>query len=421
MTIRFSDALRAAIQLIQARQAELSGNIVLVRDLQGRIRLMLEQSEQSHPPSYWKTLETEFQATVGAYAPPPGQVILHREGMFSPAAVFETPDLRPVAPKISILDRTLIGADWLRAPIVDKHPIVPRATFFGMKGGVGRSTTLGLWARRLAQQGRKVLVVDLDLESPGVSSSLLPLDAQPAFGVVDWFVEDGVGQADAELLHSMANSSPMAAGTSGEIRVVPAAGTSGHLLDKLARTYAASFGERLAGMLDALEEQEEPDIVLIDSRAGLHDIAAITVTRLHAWSFLFAVNTPQTWQGYRHLFQAWHGRSRFVKSFRDHLQFVAALVPETGTDNYIDSTRRHAYELFLETLYDEAGKGDLDAFNFDLRDEEAPHYACPIRWRREFQTFSPDAPDTLNDAQIEAAYGEFFARAEQLVLGVNTP
>jgi hypothetical protein len=73
--------------------------------------------------------------------------------------------------------------------------------------------------------------------------------------------------------------------------------------------------------------------------------------------------------------------------------------------------------LFLDTLYDQAEQGELDAFNFDLTDEEAPHYACPIRWRREFQTFAPGLADAINDTQVEATYGEFFTRAEQLVLG----
>jgi hypothetical protein len=421
MTVRFSEALGEAVRWVQSRQPDLGERVVLVRDLQGRIRLILEKSESALTPEQWAALEAEFRERTGAFAPPPGQVLLHREEMLAPAAVFEAPDLRPLTSGVCVLDRTLVGADWLRPPLPDAGPVVPRATFYGMKGGVGRSTALGLWARRLAQQDRKVLVIDLDLESPGVSSSLLPIDARPTFGVVDWFVEDGVGQADAELLYAMIGTSPLAAGTGGEIRVVPAVGSAGDLLDKLSRAYTVSFGERLARMIDALEAQERPEIVLIDSRAGLHDIAAVTVTRLNAWSFLFAVDTPQTWEGYGHLFEAWRDKSGSVESFRERLQFVAALVPETGADAYLESARLKAYELFLDTLYEEAGAGEFDTFNFDLRDKQAPHFACPIRWRREFQTFSPGAADAINDTQVEAAYGEFFSRAEQLVLGVNTP
>ena len=41
-----------------------------------------------------------------------------------------------------------------------------------------------------------MLVVDLDLESPGVSSAALAAADPPDFGVVDWFVEDLVEQGD---------------------------------------------------------------------------------------------------------------------------------------------------------------------------------------------------------------------------------
>lgn len=59
-------------------------------------------------------------------------------------------------------------------------------------------------AIRLAQQGKRVLVVDGDFESPGVSSSLLPVgDGQPTYGVVDWLTAEALG-ADPSLLERMA-------------------------------------------------------------------------------------------------------------------------------------------------------------------------------------------------------------------------
>jgi Mrp family chromosome partitioning ATPase len=57
--------------------------------------------------------------------------------------------------------------------------------FFSIKGGVGRSTALAATAWRLAQAGKRILVLDLDLESPGLSSSLLSPDRQPVYGITD--------------------------------------------------------------------------------------------------------------------------------------------------------------------------------------------------------------------------------------------
>lgn len=44
-------------------------------------------------------------------------------------------------------------------------------SFYSYKGGVGRSTVLANLACRQAMQGRKVLIIDLDLERPGQHSS----------------------------------------------------------------------------------------------------------------------------------------------------------------------------------------------------------------------------------------------------------
>ena len=47
-------------------------------------------------------------------------------------------------------------------------PIV--ATFYSLRGGVGRSTALAYTARIIARRGRTVLCVDMDLEAPGLAA-----------------------------------------------------------------------------------------------------------------------------------------------------------------------------------------------------------------------------------------------------------
>ena len=98
-----------------------------------------------------------------------------------------------------------LGRDWIPRDSGGEKNNLPTIAFFGAKGGVGRSTALSVVARRLAEKGERVMVLDLDLESPGVSSLLLPLEARTRFGVVDWLVESGVGQADGDLLLAMSD------------------------------------------------------------------------------------------------------------------------------------------------------------------------------------------------------------------------
>ena len=57
-------------------------------------------------------------------------------------------------------------------------------TFYSYKGGVGRTLALANVASQLAQLGRRVIVVDLDLEAPGVPYKLRPTEPV-AGGVVD--------------------------------------------------------------------------------------------------------------------------------------------------------------------------------------------------------------------------------------------
>lgn len=409
--VRFDKALAEAIHFARAHLQELGGDVVIVRDLVGRIRLALSSS----PPNI-TSLSGELDSLIGAFSPGRPQLFLVKDEMISPHAVFDAPELRRISPGISLLERWVTGNDWLREPLPKSGRQPNRITFFGIKGGVGRSTSLVAIARHLAEAGSRVLVLDLDLESPGITASLLPEAARPSFGIVDWFVEEDVGQADDELLREIVSTSPLASGTAGEIRVVPAAGTTGSdsYVSKLARMYASTpgqgdFASRLDRLVKKLEASELPDWVLIDSRAGLHDIAAVAVTRLQATSLLFAIDTPQTWLAYRFLFATWQKDPTLVSRFRSGLRVVAGQVPETERESYLSRLRDHANALCVEYLYDEADPDSDSAFNFDLKDPDAPHSPVPVYWRRELQDWDPTAdPATVTSAQIEGAFGELF-------------
>ncbi len=225
--IRFNEALDNAIKLLQAYWPEFGEQVILVRDLYGRIRVVLEndpeteQIKQAH-----SAFAREFQTKLGAFGPQ-DQVILYGNQLYDRDAVYNSPDRRLLIQDqqkcLFLIDRQLIGQDWNRLPLTRQLQI-RRITFFGLKGGVGRSTALAVWAWHLARVGKKVLVFDLDLESPGLSSTLLPIARYPDFGLVDWFVEDAVGQADDTLRRNMVASSPLSNTSIGEIRVVPAWG-----------------------------------------------------------------------------------------------------------------------------------------------------------------------------------------------------
>lgn len=417
--VLFNDALDRALEVVRALGISLAQEVTLVRDLRGRIRAVLPSRPASS--EQLTAFESSLSLTLDAYGFGSGRAVLFADELSESGSLFNERRLLVAEDGLSIylLDRQIIGQDWMRGTMSRKTSN-PRVTFYGVKGGVGRSTALVNWAWHLAEQGKKVLVFDLDLESPGVSSSLLPASHFPDFGVVDWFVEDGVGQA-AVIESEMLGTSPLAQALSGDIRVVPAYGRkTGGYLPKLARCYSEfsgnasiSWAERLQNLVERQEEMLNPDVVILDSRAGLHDIAAVLATRMDADTLLFAIDSPQTWTGYSLLFTHWHNHPQ-VKSFRERLQIIASMVPETGRDDYLQSFKEHAWDLFRDQLYDEAGPLAMDAFSFDLDDEAAPHGPVPIFWHRALQEFDPVVGGIDRKTAAEAL-GMFFEQADRLL------
>ncbi len=426
--VLFEKALDIALEKAQALVEVIDKEIVLVRDLRGRIRVVLPGYYKDFSKEQMEALDKfskELSRSLGAYGFPSDRAILYAVDLAQGEETLGSSDRRLIAEKdglkIWLLDRQIIGQDWMRAPL-QRETTNPRVTFFGIKGGVGRSTALVIWAWWLAKRGKTILILDLDLESPGVSSTLLPADYQPDYGIVDWFVEDGVGQAKA-VENKMIASSPLARDLPGEIKIVPAFGReTKDYLPKLARCYAdsggvgsSSWAERLQRMVQQIEKKEEPDLAILDSRAGLHDIAAVTVTRMDADAFLFAVDSTQTWSAYQFLFRHWRDHPQ-VRDFRQRIQIVAGMVPETERDQYLKRFRVNSWDLFREHLYDEADAESAGIFTFDVDSEEAPHFPLPIYWNRAIQEFNPlQNGSGIDERVMEAAMGTFMAEAERML------
>ncbi|MCK6527054.1 ParA family protein [Myxococcota bacterium] len=436
MTLRFHDALDVVLRFLEGH-AGLGDRRLVVRDLRGRIRVLIaDRDPATKGLSEARRIELERLAPVlhrdlGPWSPGEKSVLADASVLLSPEDVWKSRESVALDSKTRLLERTVLGQDWLLPPLPNAAPTPPRVVLFGLKGGVGRSTALAVLARHLAEAGEKrVLVIDVDLESPGVSRMLLAPGAHPAWGIVDWFVESAVGQGDS-VLDDLAGRSALGTGLAGEILVVPAAGRrTGPYIPKLARVYQGlhdgsddhGFGGRVAALVDGLERHLEPDVVLIDSRAGLHDIAAVSLTRLGATGLLFAVDTSQTWEGYRMLFEHWqrHAASRkdLIDRVREGLRMVAGHVPETGRDAYLARFREKAWSLFTQTLYDETHPDEEAPFNFDLDDPSAPHDPLRIYWSRAMQDWDPvDQPDAVPPEQVRGIFGAFLDEATALVLG----
>src|SRR6266516_2572082 len=62
-------------------------------------------------------------------------------------------------------------------------------SFYSFKGGVGRTMALVNVGAALAMAGQRVLLVDFDLEAPGLDTFNLPKTMEPAPGMVEFVSE----------------------------------------------------------------------------------------------------------------------------------------------------------------------------------------------------------------------------------------
>ena len=435
----FDEILSSLARLLQDQWSDVEPHLPLFIncDLNGRARIILdakhEPDEGDDCPATLQRLAASIHKRLIPHTTTPERIWLFGNDLDALRKLPQTFPLRDsedkVIPDVFVVDRLASEATWSSIKAPASHDERPRVAFYGMKGGVGRSTAVAVCAFALARAGQRVLVVDLDLESPGLSASLLPPNRQPAFGITDWLVEDLVNNGDA-ISDDLSALCPLSGASGGEIRVVPAHGREpGAYLSKLGRIWMPKFveggrrqvwSERLERLIRELEQKHQPDMVLMDSRAGIDEVASACITDLDASRiYLFALDSHQTWAGYRLLFQHWrhHG---VADQIRDRLQIVGALIPtwHDRVPETINALCEHAYDLFLKTLYDEApapseepdhaSRGGLDSvFSFDLKDRSAPHNPCRIPWNQNFaaiQSFH-DRLDGMDSRQVDVVYG----------------
>ena len=314
------------------------------------------------------------------------------------------------------VERLVTGSGWSS---LTSHPEsgARRFTLYSVKGGVGRSTTAAVLAWHLARNGQRVLVVDLDLESPGLSSAMLGAPQRPRFGVADWFVEDLVEQGD-HVIDTMTAAPTWVQDFEGDVRVVPAYGREpGEYLAKLGRVYMDTdepWARRLNRLISKLEDKHRPSIVLLESRSGLHDVAAATVTDLDAQVLLFALDSDSHWADYTILFRHWQEQD-VAAAIRERLSIVSALTPELGAEAYLQRFREHAWDLFRDYLYDEVPPSNdvSDPFSFGLVDDEAPHDPFVIHWTRGLAAGT--SLRNLERTTVRQAYEWFLERFDGLV------
>lgn len=170
-------------------------------------------------------------------------------------------------------------------------------TFYSYKGGVGRTLALVNCAFRLARQGKKVFILDFDLEAPGIDSfRSLHDDTRTNKGIVEYIDRFRTG-GEVEDVTEYVCEADSESTKPGKIWFMPAGRKDEAyqaLLSKLDWKY---FYQQQKGYLfvenlkATIESEYSPDYVLVDSRTGLTDVSGICTLQMpHLVVLLFSLN-----------------------------------------------------------------------------------------------------------------------------------
>lgn len=431
--VRYDNVLPEALATIVSHFGEgfFESNLIL-RDADGFVTVVVREE---YDEGKINQLASELDSKLGLYAARPS--VATPSDLCDPSLddkeqdKFELVEYGGDYLFVRYRERRIVGGDWVRniqLPIPGAPKVV---VFSSLKGGVGRTTALSVASMHLARAGKAVLAVDLDLEAPGIGGIFLKEDTLPEYGALDFYVEFGRTEIDAEFLAKV-QSEAYADESGGSFTIVPAAGKAcmnypQNVLGKISRAYlevvdesgdSLTFLDKTRALIARLCEHKKFDVVFIDARAGLNESTAATVQGLGADVLFFGVDTAQTWDGYRYFFShlARHKTEALdIADWRYKIKIVHAKA--VVYENSLEKFRDQAADLFGDYLYDEiegdeSAGGLTEAFGFDLNDVTAPHYAWPIFMAPEFYEYDPLNEDLKqNDpALIEPAFGKFLAK-----------
>jgi MinD-like ATPase involved in chromosome partitioning or flagellar assembly len=406
--LNFDTALTALLACCSATPGiEAAGRRVVVRGLNGQLRLVL--GAPAADEKALRKLGAALSASLGAALGPwfAGPVLTTADPGAAGGvarAVLEKgkawPDLGwpqalpaadPLAGGDTLIDTArwggvdahrAIGA-WLSAdalappwPLRDQTP--PIVAFYSFKGGVGRSSALLATALRAARRGARVLVVDLDLEAPGLAPLLLrPEDPPPAASVLDHQLSTAATGAAPEAPPVVQLNAPELT-KAGQLWLAPAGTVDGGYLQRLARLDAVSrlpgeaspLERALRDLLRQLKKAVDPQLVLLDCRTGLSDVAGVALMGLSHVEVLVGRPGRPDIDGLTLVAEA------LLRRPDRRWCTVVSMVQDLESPAGQFTVERHREQLWERFRDLPGGAG------FALHDAGAPHHAVALPWDR---------------------------------------
>ena len=219
-----------------------------------------------------------------------------------------------------------------------KTPLV--VTFYSFRGGVGRSTALGLVAGILAtEKKRRVVILDFDLEAPGISILLGPdihQFSQENYGVLDYLYQRFLSpEENFPPIESCIY--PVKLKARGELFLVPVGEYDEYYIHRLAeldRGTLQAFYRRennpVEQLIEDIKEQLNPDVILIDTCSGFNDTSAIALLDLADTGIICFSPTDQSFKGLSWVVKS--VRKQWEYQGKPDLRFVLTPIPPVAQE-----------------------------------------------------------------------------------------
>ncbi|MFM9952107.1 MAG: P-loop ATPase, Sll1717 family [Saprospiraceae bacterium] len=256
----------------------------------------------------------------------------------------------------------------------------PITCFYSFKGGLGRTTALVLTGIHLARKGKKVVLMDFDLEAPGLASifAYQVEDINKIKGIVDYLIDllSLKNQRNLLLLtdyYYTINQQDIVGSLGGEIILFPAGLVEGNenlYLTKLSKVDPLFTGNSqhfgIDVLLNHVNEELQPDHILIDTRTGLNELGGLFLSRYANTVFLFFFGNKQNMFGLETILPKLKAHDS-LKFYLVNSPVPSRTLGEEQRQYYLDKT----YSLFSEWYY------NAEEIPF-IEDETAPHFPIEI-------------------------------------------
>lgn len=313
--------------LREALRAEFGEKVRLSRGHEGALRLRVISDRFEAAADAFEIVR-EALATRGLELPEPTLAVLK-----APA------DLEPGQEELLLGPLTGGTPTWADALALE--PEVPPASlpssyrtvaFWGLKGGVGRTTALAHVATILGRR-QVVLALDLDLDSPGLVGTFALEDkrnGRPRFD--DLLRRAGDAGVSMEVLQAeVKRALQPGKETSARVHVLGPEQADVAFVAELAGSLTPSalyrgHGATLRRFVDAAVRAAGADLLLIDARSGYSDESAMAVLDLADEVVVFASPSPSTFPSLAPAIEALE-RSRQARGRPRLVHFATGMLP----------------------------------------------------------------------------------------------